>query len=762
MTARALQMAIARSGVVVWFLGYGGVTLVLFRALLPHIASGFPHDAGDPVLSAWALWWNAHHIPFVGAWWDGLAFYPEHGSLAFSDHRVGLGLIASPILWLGGGPILAHNVVFLLSFPLCAIAAHLLARDLTGSDLAGLIAGLTFGFNPYRMDHLPHLELLTAWWLPIVLLALHRYLRDGHVRWLVLFAVSLALQGLSGGYYFFFAVPLLAAWILWFVRPVGRMLPVVLAWATAVILLLPALLGYRHFLGRLDLRREYQEIRLFSADMTGLLSPSPLIALWHSVPALQRQEGDIFAGVFAIALVAGGVLVAVSRASLPATRLRGVHVACLVLAVAFEAAALSAVFGGWHVRVLGATLAVHDAARPATVAVALLVIAALTSPAGTNAWRGRSPLAFYAGAAVLMWLFALGPVPLFLGERTLFRGPYSYLMSLPGFGSGFRVPARFAMLMTFALSIAAALAFARVTVRARAAVRHSFGLFMAAGILLDGWIAALPVAPAPVSYHWPPEAARAAAVLELPLGGDGDEIAAVWRSIDHRRPVINGYSGYDPPHHRLLRRAVERRDPAVLAGVAEYGPIVVAIDTESADSGFWRDALAKAGAAALADTDHRRTFVMLPRREGRQSPAGMTLKLVSGSASSGRFVLQDVTDGNPVTHWSTGTSQRGNEEVLLQLDGLHRVSGIILSMGSFAESYPVRLRIETSRDGTTWTTATEEATAGLAFSAILENALRAQLSFRLADVESRFVRLRQLGMDPVAHWIIGDVTILGQ
>ena len=169
-----------------------------------------------------------------------------------------------------------------------------------------------------------------------------------------------------------------------------------------------------------------------------------------------------------------------------------------------------------------------------------------------------------------------------------------------------------------------------------------------------------------------------------------------------------------------------------------------------------------ASAAALADTDHRRTFVMLPRREGRQSPAGMTLKLVSGSASSGRFVLQDVTDGNPVTHWSTGTSQRGDEEVLLQLDGLHRVSGIILSMGSFAESYPVRLRIETSRDGTTWTTATEEATAGLAFSAILENALRAQLSFRLPDVESRFVRLRQFGRDPVAHWIIGDVTILGQ
>ena len=764
MNARVLQTTIARSGagVVVWFLGYCVLSLVLFRALLPHIASGFPHDAGDPVLSAWALWWNAHHIPFVGAWWDGLAFYPEHGSLAFSDHRVGLGLIASPILWLGGGPILAHNVVFLLSFPLCAIGAHVLARDLTGSDLAGLIAGLTFGFNPYRMDHLPHLELLAAWWMPIVLLALHRYLRDGNVRWLALFVASLALQGLSCGYYFFFAVPLLAAWILWFVRPPRRMLTVGLAWATAVILLVPVLLGYRHFLGRLDLHREYPEIRLFSADMTGLLSPSPMIAFWHSVPAVQRQEGDIFTGVFAIALVAGGVLLSLSRSTRPATPLRRLHVACLLLAVVFEVLSLSAVAGGWSVRLAGVSISVRETSRPATVAAALLVIATLTSSAGVDAWRKRSLLAFYSGAAVLMWLFALGPVPLLFGQRVLYRGPYSYLTSVPGFAGAFRVPGRFAMLMAFALSIAAALAFARITAKSPTVFRRAFGGFIAAGILLDSWIISLPVAQAPQRWHWPAEIARAAAVLEMPVGGDGEEIAAVWRSMAHGRRVVNGYSGYDPPHHRLLRRAVERRDPAVLTGVAEYGPILIAIDSERADSGFWRDVLANAGAAVTANTDNRRTFVMLPRREGRQRPAGMTLRLVSGSASTGPFVLQDVTDGNPLTHWGSGRPQRGDEAVLLELDGLRRVSGVILSMGSLGESYPRRLRIETSRDGTTWTTATEEATAGLAFSAIVRDALRAELSFRLPDVESRFVRLRQLDRDLEAHWIITDVTILGQ
>ena len=742
-----------------WFLIYCAIALVLFRALVLHIASGFPHDAGDPVLSAWALWWNAHHLPFVGAWWDGLAFYPEHGSLAFSDHRVGLGLIASPILWLGGSPILAHNTVFLLSFPLCAIAAHALARDITRSDLAGVIAGLTFGFNPYRMDHLPHLELLAAWWLPVVLLALHRYLRDGSVRWLTLFAASLALQGLSCGYYFFFAVPLLAAWMLWFVRPVRRMLPIGLAWAAAVVPLLPALIGYRHFLGRLDLHRDYGEIRVFSADITGLLSPSPQIAFWHSSPLVRRQEGDIFVGVFAIALVAAGVLLSLSRSSPSPTRRRRVHVVCLVLALVFEAAAISAIAGGWSLQIAGASIAVHDTSRPATVAVVLLVIAALTSPAGLDAWRRRSPFAFYAGAAVLMWLFALGPVPLFLGERALFRGPYSYLMSLPGFATGFRVPARFTMLMAFALSMAAALAFVRVTVNASAAVRRAFGVCLAAGIFLDSWIT-LPVAPPPATWQWP--AARAAAVLELPLGGDGDEIAAVWRSMDHRKRVINGYSGYDPPHHRLLRGALERHDTAVLAGVAEYGPILVTVDPESGESDFWRHALASAGAAAVPSPDGRRTFVILPHREGPAQPLGTPLRLIAGSANTGRFVLQDLTDGNPLTPWVSTELQRGDERVELQLDGLHRVSGIILSMGLSAESYPRRLRIETSRDGVLWNAATDEEPAGMAFSAIIRNFARAQLSFRLPDVECQYVRLLQRGQDSHSLWVIGDVTVLGQ
>ena len=76
--------------------GYTLLALLLFHGLFGRFSTAVPHDLGDPLLSTWILWWNAERLPFVGAWWDGLSFFPGHGSLAFSDHRVGTALIAEP------------------------------------------------------------------------------------------------------------------------------------------------------------------------------------------------------------------------------------------------------------------------------------------------------------------------------------------------------------------------------------------------------------------------------------------------------------------------------------------------------------------------------------------------------------------------------------------------------------------------------------------------------------------------------------------
>ena len=64
-------------------------------------------------------------------------------------------MFATPIIWVTGSPVVAYNVAFLLSFSLSGLAAYLLCHQLTGRRDAAWVAGLAFGFCPYRIDQIP-------------------------------------------------------------------------------------------------------------------------------------------------------------------------------------------------------------------------------------------------------------------------------------------------------------------------------------------------------------------------------------------------------------------------------------------------------------------------------------------------------------------------------------------------------------------------------------------------------------------------------
>jgi hypothetical protein len=146
-------------------------------------------------------------------WWNGLAFFPARHTMTLSEHRLGLWPITSPLIWLGISPIASYNVAFLSSFFLSALAAYALGLTLTGSRSAAFIAGLVFGFNPFRAGHLSHLELLASYWLPVILLALHRWLSSHRFSWLALFAIAMTMQGLTSGYYSLFFGVLVGLWL---------------------------------------------------------------------------------------------------------------------------------------------------------------------------------------------------------------------------------------------------------------------------------------------------------------------------------------------------------------------------------------------------------------------------------------------------------------------------------------------------------------------------------------------------------------------
>src|SRR5919204_2738188 len=214
-------------------LAYGVLTLALFPAVVAHLANAFAGDLGDPPSQAWILAWDVHALRTnLAQLYDANIFYPFHDVLAYQDTLLGLLPLAAPVLLLTGNAVLAYNFMFLLSFALSAWGAYLLARLLVGDSRAAFLAGLVYGFSPYRMVHLYHLNLLSAMWIPFALLCWERVRRGRRRYWLGV-GVFFALQALAALYYAAFlavALVVLLAVHLWRSRHVEPATAV--AWQT--------------------------------------------------------------------------------------------------------------------------------------------------------------------------------------------------------------------------------------------------------------------------------------------------------------------------------------------------------------------------------------------------------------------------------------------------------------------------------------------------------------------------------------------------
>jgi len=279
--------------------GYSALTLLMTWPLILHLTSALPHDAEDPLLSATILWWNARVLPLSQRWVDGFFFYPVGGALTLSDHRLGLSPIASPLLWLRLDPITVYNLTFLATYPLCAIAAHGLAFALTKRHDASIVCALAYAFNPFRVEHLPHLELLAAFGMPAALWTLHRYADTRRSAWIVAFATALIVQGLSSSYYLLFFLIFVALWVVWFVRwrDWRSLVGIAAACLACGVALTPIAIEYLRVHQALGLSRNLHEVVLYSADATSIVTAPELIALWGWTSPLNGNEARIFPGM---------------------------------------------------------------------------------------------------------------------------------------------------------------------------------------------------------------------------------------------------------------------------------------------------------------------------------------------------------------------------------------------------------------------------------------------------------------------------------
>jgi hypothetical protein len=370
-----------------------------------YATSAVAHDRGDPLLVTWILWWTSHTVPLTAAWWNAPAFYPSAGVLAFSENLLSLAPITAPIMHAGGSPLLAYNAAFLLSYVFSGLAAYFLAFVLTRCHAASLAAAVAFAFAPYRLSHTQHLQLLSSYWMPVAIAALHLFAASARWRWAALFAAAWALQALASGYYLFFLTTFVGLWLVWFVpgrMPLRSLARLLLAWIAAGLLLAPIFYGYRTVHAAYGFKRSPVEMVNYSADVAGLVSASPDSLVWGWLHGPVGSESEQFPGLTILLVLVVGA--ACQRWLAPKV------------------------------------------------------------PAPFGALGGRGAGRFYAGTAVLMWLLSLGPAPKLAGSAIGVPGPYAILAMLPGF-DGMRVPARLWMVAVLCLAMCAAFVIARIQTR---------------------------------------------------------------------------------------------------------------------------------------------------------------------------------------------------------------------------------------------------------------------------------------------------------
>jgi hypothetical protein len=230
-------------------------------------------------------------------------FYPHQLTLTYSDSMLLPALTTVPFLVVGLHPVVAYNLVLVLSFVASALAMYLLAVHLTGSRPAAFVAGLLFGFHPFRFEHYSHFELQMTYCMPLALLALHRFLATARTRDAMAFgllapAVYSSISSLSSS-----RVCWRSSCLCLLARPLRRLLgPAALAGALALLLALPLARTYSSAkLGD----READTVAYYSATTADYLRAHPRSATWgHRTLPGRMPERALFPGAVILLLAA--------------------------------------------------------------------------------------------------------------------------------------------------------------------------------------------------------------------------------------------------------------------------------------------------------------------------------------------------------------------------------------------------------------------------------------------------------------------------
>lgn len=426
-----------------WWLAAAGYTVVTLFFTGPLVNYAHLADAsypGDARLLVWTLAWDGHALLTGAPLFDANMFYPAKQALTWTEHHIGMAIFGLPVYAATGNPVLAYWWLWLLSFPLNALAMHALAWRLTRDHRAAAVAGIVYGFCFFRMHHgHGHLQLLWTWPLPLIPLAIERWLAKPTTAHTLLVAALVLLQALTSWYLAVFAA--LLCLITAAALVTRRELTVAhvrhAAWALVMGALVLGWFARPYFALQTPGVSEAFES---SADAAAYLLPPEntwpgrwLMTYTTWRPRWIWGEQTLYAGSAAIALATVGVWALIRRRTVPGCRLTGALLiaGASALLLSFGPTASAVAPFDLLARVPGMSMLRSPARFALLVMIALAVLAAYGSAHVMKQYGGKGVGVVAALAAAFLAESFLIDFP--GGKPMPFSVPpvYRHLSSLP-------------------------------------------------------------------------------------------------------------------------------------------------------------------------------------------------------------------------------------------------------------------------------------------------------------------------------------------
>ena len=571
------------------------LSILFTYPLVLHVTTGvIGSGAGDNMSALWNVWWARKALTGPEPiFWTPALFAPIPTSLVLHSYAPLVSIVVSLLLPFAE-PLTVYNVALVGAVFLNLSCAYAAGWMLTRNHLASFFAGLAFGGSPFLLVRLQgHLNVISAWGLPLLLIATLAYERRPDWKRALALAGAGSILVYTDYYFAIFGVVLLLLHLALSrsplqlaIRPVTRSRRRALAAVVSLIVAAAVIVVWIESTGGVD--TTVAGIRLRMTD-----SFNPRVGMgFLLLAALYLWKRPSFTRA-----------VPIDR---PSPRIWTLLPIAAVATVVLILPILIAGFGLWLAGDYESQVYFWRSAPPGIDVGALIMgnpIGLLTGawttvlyqrlaidPVESAAWIGLAPLALllaavkrlrliqsadiylWIGAVFLVW--SLGPYLRVFGFNTAFMLPQTFLRFVP-VAANARIPGRAFVVVALMVSFIGALGLASLD----ASKRRQLSLAAIAVVILDFWPAPHAWTPIdrPALYEtlkWLPRGV----VLDVPMGirdgfgerGKLDHMALFYQTI-HGQPMVGGFvarlsrrikTGYESdPVFRSLLDLSEGRPP---------------------------------------------------------------------------------------------------------------------------------------------------------------------------------------------------------